>query len=238
MYQFKNFKVYIQNINGSMNVSPYSLLLAKNIPKLKNSDIVFDLACGSGILGIIAYLQGSDNVICSDITDESILDTIHNCKLNKIYNIKVIKSDMFKDLLPIFGVDLILCNPPSLPSSHINKPEYWSGFDGRDFINKLLLNAPLVLKNGGKILMTHTSLCDINKTYSLINGLKNVHKITYTCKIIDKISLKFRNFYDVKHIMSLKGEKNNDNLYIKKEDGLYEVIYVLELTCYKNISKL
>jgi len=89
MYKINNYNILIQTKNGSMKPSPYSLLLAQHIPSLTSNSIVLDLGCGSGILGILSYIKGSDNVIMSDISDNAILDTKINCELNKIYNIKL-----------------------------------------------------------------------------------------------------------------------------------------------------
>jgi HemK-related putative methylase len=233
IYQFPNEKIIIETKHGSMIPSPYSILLAKNIPKLKSESIVIDIGCGSGILGIMSYMRGSDNVIMTDITDNAISDTLDNLKLNKIISgIKVIKSNMFSRLSKINNADLIICNPPSLPSiinKVINKPEYFSGNDGRKIIDHLLLNSHLILKDKGKILMTHTSLANINKTINLIKELN------YTLKIIDKLELKFRDFYDINHIKKLN---NNNNLYVEKDNQLYEIVYVLEITVSKSSNIL
>ena len=229
MYHFNTFKVHIKNTNGSMIPSPYSLLLAKNIPKLKSSDIVIDIGCGCGILGICSYIRGSNNVIMTDITDNAILDTKMNCILNRVFNVKIIKSDIYNNFFDLFyGIDLIICNPPSLPCSLNNKPEYYSGKDGRKFIDQLLSRSKIILNNNGKILMTHTSLANIDQTFEMVK------KLNYNVKIIDKIELKFRDFYDIDHIKSL----NNKNLYIEKSDGLYEIVYVLEIFPFYIKSKL
>jgi methylase of polypeptide subunit release factors len=227
MYQTTDFKIHIKTTNGSMIPSPYSILLAKNIPTFKYTDVVIDVGCGCGILGIVSFCKGSDNVIMTDVTDSAILDTKENCILNKIYNIKVIKSDIYNNFFDLFyGADFIICNPPSLPCSlnKNNKPEYFSGEDGRKFIDQLLSRTKIILKNTGKILMTHTSLANIDKTFELIKKIKG------KVKIIDKIELKFRYFYDIDHIKSL----NNKKLYIEKLDGLYEIIYVLEINFLTN----
>lgn len=238
MYQFNQIKIHIENKNGSMVPSLYSLLLAKNIPRLNSNTKVIDIGCGSGILGIVSYIKGSDDIIMTDISENSILDTINNCKLNKIpykivksiFNdvviinepIKIIKSDLFKYIHT--QVDLILCNPPSLPSNKSNKIEYYAGKDGRLFIEKLILNAPKVLKTNGKIIMTHTSLANINKTFKLLEELH------YKYKIIDIMYLKFRDFYDVNHILSLNNNCNNlYPLYFKYGNNYYETVYVLEI---------
>lgn len=233
MFKFTDINIHIETKHGSMNPSPYSLLLAKNIPKLTSNTKVIDVGCGSGILGIISYIKGSDNIIMIDISENAILDTMNNCKLNKIpYKliknklkinsyiepIKIIKSNLFKNIY-LYDIDLILCNPPSLPSIKSDKIEYYSGIDGRLIIENLILNAPKLLKSSGKIIMTHTSLANINKTFKLLNELN------YKYKIIDKIYLKFRDFYDINHILSL----NNSDLYFKYKDNYYETIYVLEI---------
>ncbi len=73
-----------------------------------NNDIVLDVGCGSGILGISASKLGAKEVIMTDIDECAIVATEHNMKLNNITNGKV----MLKNLLDDNTVkgDVIVCN--------------------------------------------------------------------------------------------------------------------------------
>jgi len=135
IFNINDYTIKIENKNGSMLPSPYSLLLAKNIPIMRHKKVL-DLGCGSGFLGIVVYKYGN-SVRFSDILDNCLLDSELNCESNNIDGI-FIKSDLFENI-KTQKFDLILCNPPSLPSKECKKQEYSSGKDGRKIINRLLL---------------------------------------------------------------------------------------------------
>lgn len=75
---------------------------------VKQEDIVLDVGCGSGILGITASKIGAKKVIMTDIDECAVVATEHNMKLNKITNGEV----MLKNLLDDNTVkgDVIACN--------------------------------------------------------------------------------------------------------------------------------
>lgn len=75
---------------------------------VKNDDVVLDVGCGSGILGICASKLGANQVVMTDIDECAITATEHNMKLNKIFNASV----MLKNLLDDTSVkgNVIVCN--------------------------------------------------------------------------------------------------------------------------------
>ena len=75
---------------------------------VKISDIVLDVGCGSGILGICASKLGAKEVIMTDIDECAIVATNHNMQLNQVSNGKV----MLKNLLDDNTVkgNVIVCN--------------------------------------------------------------------------------------------------------------------------------
>lgn len=75
---------------------------------VKNSDIVLDVGCGSGILGITASKLGAKDVIMTDIDECAITATEHNMKLNNISNGKVILKNLLDDN-SVKG-NVIVCN--------------------------------------------------------------------------------------------------------------------------------
>ena len=72
------------------------------------SDIVLDVGCGSGILGITALKLGAKEVIMTDIDECAVIATEHNMRLNSVSGGKV----MLKNLLDDQSVkgDIIVCN--------------------------------------------------------------------------------------------------------------------------------
>lgn len=75
---------------------------------VKNSDVVLDVGCGSGILGITASKLGAKDVIMTDIDECAITATEHNMKLNNISNGKVILKNLLDDN-SVKG-NVIVCN--------------------------------------------------------------------------------------------------------------------------------
>jgi ribosomal protein L11 methyltransferase len=69
---------------------------------------VFDFGCGTGILGILAAKLGASNVYGNDITEESIINTKENCKLNQVNNFEVGFGQL--ELFQNQNFDIILAN--------------------------------------------------------------------------------------------------------------------------------
>ena len=75
---------------------------------VKQSDVVLDVGCGSGILGITASKLGAKHVIMTDLDECAVVATEHNMALNNVSNGVV----MLKNLLDDNTVkgDVIACN--------------------------------------------------------------------------------------------------------------------------------
>ena len=75
---------------------------------VKNDDVVLDVGCGSGILGICASKLGAKDVVMTDIDECAITATEHNMKLNNITNASVILKNLLDDTT-VKG-NVIVCN--------------------------------------------------------------------------------------------------------------------------------
>jgi ribosomal protein L11 methyltransferase len=106
-------------LNFRDNVGPasaYSLLLAENIPDLTGKTVV-DLGTGSGILAIVASLQGAKLVYLLDTYDSAISLALDNGKRNGVGE-KLVHLPIGPTMLPLPAgkkVDVILSNPAQLP---------------------------------------------------------------------------------------------------------------------------
>ena len=71
---------------------------------------VLDCGCGTGILSIVASKLGAAEVTAYDIDEWSVENTRHNCELNKVDNIYVVKGDasLLQSLKKRF--DIVLAN--------------------------------------------------------------------------------------------------------------------------------
>ena len=75
---------------------------------VNKSDVVLDVGCGSGILGICASKLGAKEVVMTDIDECAITATEHNMKLNNITNASVILKNLLDDTT-VKG-NVIVCN--------------------------------------------------------------------------------------------------------------------------------
>ncbi len=55
---------------------------------------VFDLGCGSGILGICAHALGAGDVLYADLDEQAITATKYNCKINDITDPSIYQEDV------------------------------------------------------------------------------------------------------------------------------------------------
>ena len=74
----------------------------------KPSDIVLDVGCSSGILGITASKLGAKEVVMTDIDECAITASISNSKLNGVTNAQVLLKNLLDDNT-VKG-DIIVCN--------------------------------------------------------------------------------------------------------------------------------
>lgn len=66
---------------------------------LKGNELVFDIGCGSGILGIAASKLGATKVICSDIDPNAVTVAIENVTINKVdHNVEVHQGDLLETI--------------------------------------------------------------------------------------------------------------------------------------------
>ena len=75
---------------------------------VRNMDVVLDVGCGSGILGITASKLGAKEVVMTDIDECAIKATEHNMLLNNVKNGRVLLKNLLDDNT-VKG-DIIVCN--------------------------------------------------------------------------------------------------------------------------------
>jgi methylase of polypeptide subunit release factors len=138
-----------------------SSMIIENIPNLKGLRMA-DIGTGSGVLAVIAGLNGAKEVIATDISDEAIQNASMNVLNNKVANnVKVIKTDLFKGIEGRF--DIISANLPILD-------EVWTthGIQVESTLERFLRQAKSFLNTNGKIYLPWGSFADIKIIESLI----------------------------------------------------------------------
>jgi release factor glutamine methyltransferase len=166
-----------------------SYLLADNI-QIKKGEKVLDMGTGCGIQGIIASKMGGV-VTSSDISSDAIKCARKNAESNDA-NITFVKSDIFNDIEDEF--DLIMFNPPYLPTEHGNAgDEREKALDGGETGKEVTLMFLEELKNhlshdGRALLVTSTLSIPENP-----GDIFSKHGLAY--KIVDEKPLFFERLY-------------------------------------------
>lgn len=117
---------------------------------------VLDLGTGSGILGLFCAKMGA-HVTVADIAD-SILDDVRTAARRLNLTIEAVRSDIFSSVTATF--DIVLFNPPYLPSDEIKDPTVDGGNKGRHLVDRFLAQLSTHLKEDGSALLLVSSLND------------------------------------------------------------------------------
>ena len=156
-----------------------SFLLLRHVKDYAKGQVL-DIGTGSGILAKEAAKKA--NVTACDIDNEMIKELK---KENINGNITFVHSNLFSNIKGKF--DLIMFNPPYLPSQKIKHKDIDGGKDGTQIIAKFLKQAKKHLKKDGKILL----LCS-----SLNKGIEKLFmQYQYKFKKIDQESLFFEKLF-------------------------------------------
>lgn len=161
-YYFRDFRFEVYE--DVYEPSDDSLLLAENLV-IKSGDKVLDTGTGIGIQAITA-VKNSKSVLAVDIDPNAIETAKRNAELNMIMNIEFRISNLFDNIKKSEKFDLIIFNPPYLPSEHIFDASLDGGKNGTEVIEKFLKSVSDYLRPGGKFEVIVSSL----------NNLDNVQK--------------------------------------------------------------
>ena len=167
------------------------LLLDAAWAEVKSGDRVLEVGTGSGL--IAAELTKVTSVVATDINPHAVL-----CARSK--GVAVVQNDLFCGIRSSF--DIILCNPPYLPTQPEERIDDWlehaldGGLNGRVVIERFSEQVSSVLAPGGRILLLISSLTGLPEVrdlffkagfFSEIIRRRNVEdEILYVLKIVRK----------------------------------------------------
>ncbi len=197
---FCNKKIYV-NKNVIIPRSPISEIIKKKIPFIKyKPKYILDLCTGSGCIAIAcSYLYKKSKIDATDISISALKIAKKNILLHKIKNIKLIKSNLFKNLKHK-KYNIIISNPPYLSKKDIKN------------IPKEYLYEPqisLITKNKGLYLIKKI----INQSYYFLK--KHGYLI---CEVGHQKKKIIKNYKNLKFKwINFKNKKNNV-FYIKKKE--------------------
>lgn len=97
----------------------WTINVVQQLKNLKNKSLqILDLATGSGCIALtFAQHLPKSLVTATDISQTALTLAQENSTYNKIYNIHLIKSDLFSAIHPKKQFDLIVANPPYIAES-------------------------------------------------------------------------------------------------------------------------
>lgn len=207
---FTEFMGFEFRVNKNVLIPrPETEILVETAVRLQPENIL-DLGTGSGCIAVsILKLLPSARVSAIDISQEALDVARENALSNKVEDrIKFIKSDLFTDYrLPISDYDMIISNPPYIPSDEIGKlqPEIKfeprialdGGPDGLDFYRRLADKAANYLRNGGFLIM--------EMGFGQVEAIKNIFQKCKEFKIIEVA----KDYNNIDRIMVLKRIKEN-----------------------------
>lgn len=113
-----------------------------------------DVGTGSGVLGLVCSQMGA-HVTVTD-TEGSALENAKAAAHKLNLTVKATKSDIFSNITERF--DIVLFNPPYLPSDGVRDRAVDGGTDGSQLVNRFLKDLPLHLKKDGFALLLVSSL--------------------------------------------------------------------------------
>ncbi|HII53672.1 methyltransferase [Candidatus Micrarchaeota archaeon CG08_land_8_20_14_0_20_49_17] len=172
---------------------------AVNCVKENNCKAILDMGTGSGIIALTcAKANPKAKVIGVDINSTAVDCAKNNAELNLVKNCEFFVSDLFsgKKVFKNKKFDLIMFNPPYLPTSNDEKIKgnlnfaFDGGASGREIIDRFLKEFDKYLAPGGILLMVDSSLDGTGKT---INRLKkkgfNVEIIASKSFFFERLSI-------------------------------------------------
>lgn len=154
-----------------------SSAIEKCLKKLKNKNIkALDMGTGSGIQSlVISKFIDRKNILALDINSEAVRQA-------KSLGFLAIISNLFSKIKKKF--DLIVFNPPYLPSSKFdNEKDTTGGKQGDETILKFLKQVKKHLNKSGKILLLLSSLTPRKRILQELKKQKLQHKTIASKKI-------------------------------------------------------
>jgi release factor glutamine methyltransferase len=126
---------------------------------------VLDVCTGSGLLAVTAALRGAD-ATAVDVSRRAVLTARLNARLNGVH-VRGVRGDLL-DAVRGERFDCIVSNPPYVPSPRRagrGASRAWeAGRDGRVLLDRICEDAPAHLRDGGVLLVVHSSLIGERET--------------------------------------------------------------------------
>ena len=206
-----------------VRLTPYSLFLLEHLPCPSPDAVVIDYGVGTGLQAIALALAGAGRVLGVDINKEALALCRANCEQNQAAVELCLGREEMRGKVAPASVDLIVCNPASLPAQEQNlSPFFQAGEEGNAMILELIAVAEQTLKPGGRLLFIHTSLVPLADT------LARLEQSGFAAGIVRIRALAFRDFYFklLPHWRNLLARGRS--FYLVRQGQYYEILYLIE----------
>jgi release factor glutamine methyltransferase len=165
-----------------------SKFMQKEVQLRAKGKIILDVGTGSGIQAISASLAGAEEVYACDINPEAVKCARENAVANKA-EVNVIQSNLFEKI-PKKKFDLIVFNPPYLPSDGKHDDIRWSGgYEGIEVILDFFEQVKPFLAKEGEILFIFSSHAKQEKMKKVLD------KFGFNLKVIGKKRIFYEEIY-------------------------------------------
>ena len=164
LLQYKGKEIII--LSGVYEPAEDSFLMIEAVLReTKRSDSILEIGTGSGIVSM--FIGDIAQFIATDISSQAV-------KCAKLNGIGVIRTDLFGGINFKGKFDLIVFNPPYLPSEDqkTDMDVLWDGGpSGREIINRFLDQVKNYLTENGRILLLVSSLTGIEQVIDKMKSL-------------------------------------------------------------------
>ena len=144
-----------------------------------------EIGTGCGLIALVCARLGA-NVICTDINPFAVELVKKNYMMNQNIlkgNFEVRIGDLFSPILSSETFDVIIFNPPYLPTQKDELVGEWfdtatsGGEDGLLFTKRFIEELPIYLNKEGSAYFVFSSLSDRKKLDSILNSNKLIYEV-------------------------------------------------------------
>ncbi len=142
------------------------LLVDAALKEARPRDRVLEVGTGSGIVSLFLK-DAAARVVATDISPFA-------CENARLNGVEVIRTDLYRGICGKF--DLIIFNPPYLPTSDEERLKSWlnrafdGGPTGRKEIARFLGGVDDILAPGGRIMMVMSTLTGVEEVNKMFSG--------------------------------------------------------------------